>query len=1099
MHEQYFGFSQRPFSICPQLEDFFPGQSHQQTVSAAAACIQRRNGPVIIIGNVGSGKSLTLQVIGRKYSDQFTIVSIECSRLEQRSELLQSILFGLEMPFRDLSEGELRLSLIDYLKNDQSCENGILLLVDEADRLSIELLDELRLITNVVKHGRPQVQLVLAGTQRLEESLNDPRLASFNQRVASRSYLQSLSRTEVESYIADHIERAGGKIDTTFDDAAIEEIAKASDGCPRLINQLCENSLTAAAAERLDGVSFDVVQKAWAELQNLPMPATSSPLDFDQNTDSAGNGNGGSMESVVEFGSLDDDPVSAFGSDDHQSDVNETAAEVHDNGSAEAIDDDDDRVSVVGESDHGIEFGSENETDDDDVAANDVLETAAHSSIDFEQSRLVDRDDYKDSDESSFEDDDAAGWDGRLPTNLGVRPDALGALGSADELPFSSAYDSSVDPFAPQEDSTSDQQFRMQEIRDAHRHSGEGEEFSDAAESYTDSQPSSADDETPAPEKEMAESVSDSDPRIETLKREQEELLKKVFSIPQSPALDSQFDSPTDPNRPSTQADADLSFEAEADVQAAFEGLEMIDEARSRSDYAAADAAPAGATEPTGPAEPALPADDPFAEDFEEEVMIHDAYSPFVAQQNQSSLSVTTDNLSHLVPIDEQDSLDPAELSQSMQPMEPIEPSNSIDSIDSSDSNEPSDLEESSYQDDAITTSDADDPSEVTVDAASIDDDQSDGPDSFVSAEEYSSSDQTMDRATDADQNETIDPVASEFSEELSTNNSAQNQAFLDDLVDMPKTEGRFTFTVPPADAEFVPVQSVPSEWSEELVESNANDDTLDAETESAIDAEIDADLVALTQDFPFEDDTSEIGGQNLTAYADGPSIDESADDLGDAPMPENYLADDGLDSSSAPVPPIAHVAPTDTLGTAFAGTHDAASEIRGQADDIIKRLREEQAQPFPSSQEAQSYQSPQGSHDPSETTGLANEDDQTHQVLRELMAQQQYARQAQNPPQADSTSVEYPITEHEDYHAGGDQTDRQNAANGTNATDGPNAQGVQDDRDMLRVNVTQFAQPPAQPSLPPTPLTDATPSTGEAQRMDYGQLFDQLRNLPKQ
>ena len=122
MYEQAFNFTQRPFKICPAPEEFYRGQSHQQAVEAARVCIERRNGPVVLIGSVGSGKSLTIQVIGKQHTDQFDVVSIECSRLEQRSELLQSILFGLGLPFREMSEGELRLSLIEHLKSGKGVQ-----------------------------------------------------------------------------------------------------------------------------------------------------------------------------------------------------------------------------------------------------------------------------------------------------------------------------------------------------------------------------------------------------------------------------------------------------------------------------------------------------------------------------------------------------------------------------------------------------------------------------------------------------------------------------------------------------------------------------------------------------------------------------------------------------------------------------------------------------------------------------------------------------------------------------------------------------------------------------------------------------------------
>jgi len=298
MYEQTFQFSSRPFNSVPRLEDFFAGLSYQQAMDVAHMCVDRSTGPVVVVGSVGMGKSLMLQKIGQSFEARFDIVHIECSRLEQRSELLQSILFELNLPYNGLSEGELRLSLMGYLKEGKGADDGVLLLVDEADRLSVELIDELRLITNQIRDGRSLVQLVLAGTQRLEESLTDPKLASFNQRIAARCFLQNLSKKETEQFIYQHIEQAGRSGDEIFDDEAVDEIFQNTDGCPRLINQLCDQSLLLAASRDQQPVDQPLIREAWAEMQNMPLASVDNgPADVPCNGESA---------CVVEFGQLGD-------------------------------------------------------------------------------------------------------------------------------------------------------------------------------------------------------------------------------------------------------------------------------------------------------------------------------------------------------------------------------------------------------------------------------------------------------------------------------------------------------------------------------------------------------------------------------------------------------------------------------------------------------------------------------------------------------------------------------------------------------------------------------------------------------------------------
>src|SRR5207244_2142982 len=115
--------------------------------------------------------------------------------------LLQNILFELKLPYRDMDEGELRLSLVDHLEPRSGGPDGLLLLVDEAHMLPLRLLEEIRLLTNVVRDGQTRVRLVLAGGMALEERLTSPKLESLHQRIAARCYLQSLRRDETIYYV----------------------------------------------------------------------------------------------------------------------------------------------------------------------------------------------------------------------------------------------------------------------------------------------------------------------------------------------------------------------------------------------------------------------------------------------------------------------------------------------------------------------------------------------------------------------------------------------------------------------------------------------------------------------------------------------------------------------------------------------------------------------------------------------------------------------------------------------------------------------------------------------------------------------------------
>ena len=311
MYEQSFQLKSRPFTSTPFVNHYFPAQAIQKSLGSARLCIDRGAGPVIVIGEVGTGKSLLLAMLEEQYRTQFSVVNLVCSRLHERQELLQSILFELQLPYRNMSEGELRLSLMDYLKPSQACPNGALLLLDEAQNLPVDLLDEIRLITNYVRNGQLRVRLVMAGDQRLEEQLAGPKLESFNQRIAARCYLTALSQAETGDYVVTHIDRAGGGGKQMFGERSLRAIHELTEGCPRFINQLCEHALILAATNGRQVVDEPLVREAWADVQSLPGtlgsgsgsnwtaigPTIPNVFEKDDNW------------TVIEFGSLNDDEL----------------------------------------------------------------------------------------------------------------------------------------------------------------------------------------------------------------------------------------------------------------------------------------------------------------------------------------------------------------------------------------------------------------------------------------------------------------------------------------------------------------------------------------------------------------------------------------------------------------------------------------------------------------------------------------------------------------------------------------------------------------------------------------------------------------------
>ena len=272
MYGSFFGFSSRPFAAAPTVESYFPAQTIELARQNLIRIIQRAEGPGLVIGAAGVGKSLLCRLLAEYFHDSFNVATLSAATLGTRKALLQSLLYEFSLPYRDMEEGELRLALLDFLQPGHSHQNGALLLMDEADSLPTKLLDELRMITNLVRDGRPRAHLVLAGGPALDERFSHPKLESFNQRLAARCYLEPLTYDETIRYVRSQINTAGADPDKLFTEEALQAIHRASDGIPRLINQVCDHALLLACAGGRSQLDATSIGEAWADLQQLPAP-----------------------------------------------------------------------------------------------------------------------------------------------------------------------------------------------------------------------------------------------------------------------------------------------------------------------------------------------------------------------------------------------------------------------------------------------------------------------------------------------------------------------------------------------------------------------------------------------------------------------------------------------------------------------------------------------------------------------------------------------------------------------------------------------------------------------------------------------------------
>ena len=295
MYETCFDLTERPFASIPRVDHYYPAAVVDAARGTLTRCVERGEGAAMVVGPSGTGKSLLCQVLAAQFQREFQVALLASTHLDSRRSLLQAILYELNRPYRGMDEGELRLALIDYITLNDDCNNGMVLLVDEAHHLPLRLLDEVRSLTNLTRERQPAVRLVLAGSHVLEERFASPKMESFSQRISARCYLEAFQRNETQAYIQGRISACGGKGEEIFAAEACHTVHKATDGVPRLINQVCDHVLLLAYAAGIRQIEPVHVEEAWADLQQLPSP-WNSPV-----APAAPSGDG-----TIEFGDLDD-------------------------------------------------------------------------------------------------------------------------------------------------------------------------------------------------------------------------------------------------------------------------------------------------------------------------------------------------------------------------------------------------------------------------------------------------------------------------------------------------------------------------------------------------------------------------------------------------------------------------------------------------------------------------------------------------------------------------------------------------------------------------------------------------------------------------
>jgi general secretion pathway protein A len=266
MYYDFFGFREPPFSIAPDPRYLYLSDRHKEALAHLMYGVQGQGGFIVITGEVGTGKTTVSRCFIENVPDNVDIALILNPRLSAR-ELLSSICDELEIPHEISASIKELVDLInqDLLKAHSAGRHKVLM-IDEAQNLSAEVLEQLRLLTNLETAEKKLLQIVLLGQPELQEMLALPELRQLNQRVTARYHLDAIGREELPAYLRYRLSVAGMRGDI-FSQRAVNRLYRESQGIPRLINLISDRALLGAYAEGEHEITADHIRHAAREVR----------------------------------------------------------------------------------------------------------------------------------------------------------------------------------------------------------------------------------------------------------------------------------------------------------------------------------------------------------------------------------------------------------------------------------------------------------------------------------------------------------------------------------------------------------------------------------------------------------------------------------------------------------------------------------------------------------------------------------------------------------------------------------------------------------------------------------------------------------------
>src|SRR5262245_44335808 len=262
----HYGLTEAPFDITPNPRFLFYSAKHREAYNHLLYGIRERKGFVQLTGEVGAGKTTLCRAMLEQLNGNFSTALI-LNPVMSADELMKAIAMEYGLPVNGLDRLNTLAVINQFLLQQVERGRETVLIIDEAQDLTDDLLEQVRLLSNLETDDRKLLQIVLMGQPELRDRINNPRLRQLRQRITVRYHLPPLSRDEVNEYIQHRLQIAGAKGSPYFTQPALWRVYNYSQGIPRLLNAICDKALLAGFVSQQEKINYRLVSRAVRELE----------------------------------------------------------------------------------------------------------------------------------------------------------------------------------------------------------------------------------------------------------------------------------------------------------------------------------------------------------------------------------------------------------------------------------------------------------------------------------------------------------------------------------------------------------------------------------------------------------------------------------------------------------------------------------------------------------------------------------------------------------------------------------------------------------------------------------------------------------------